>query len=121
MYEKGDIEITQPTLEPEKCKCYHGKEHHSINTGWCAACEDRLSKLLYKQPWDKQCQEYQPRAAYWRSGIQSGVPDASKPTAYLPHSCDEWVIGGRAEVEAMIEDLQEILTKLDGIEETAKA
>lgn len=34
------------------------------------------------------------------------------PTAYLPHSCDEWVIGGRAEVEAMIADLQSALVRL---------
>lgn len=27
------------------------------------------------------------------------------PYAYLPHSCDRWVIGGPAEIEAMIADL----------------
>lgn len=31
----------------------------------------------------------------------------------LPHSCDQWVIGDRADVEALIADLQELLTKLD--------
>jgi hypothetical protein len=30
-------------------------------------------------------------------------------TVFLPHSCDEWVIGGRAEIEALIADLQEAL------------
>ena len=29
--------------------------------------------------------------------------------AYLPHSCDEWVIGGRNEVEALIGDLKKAL------------
>ena len=29
--------------------------------------------------------------------------------AWLPHSCDEWVIGGREEVEALIKDLQALL------------
>ena len=27
-------------------------------------------------------------------------------TFYLPHQCDEWVIGGIEEVEALIENLQ---------------
>lgn len=31
------------------------------------------------------------------------------PYAYLPHSCDEWIIGGQAEVKLLIEDLQEWL------------
>lgn len=30
-------------------------------------------------------------------------------TAFLPHSCDAWVIGGPEQIKAMIEDLQEIL------------
>lgn len=30
----------------------------------------------------------------------------------LPHSCDEWVIGGKEEVEMMIADLQELLKQL---------
>lgn len=34
-----------------------------------------------------------------------------KGQAYLPHSCDEWIVGGRKEVEQLIEDLQELLTK----------
>lgn len=29
--------------------------------------------------------------------------------AYLPHSCDEWVIGGREQIEILIADLQEAL------------
>ena len=27
---------------------------------------------------------------------------------YLPHSCDEWIIGGKTEVEQLIMDLQEL-------------
>ena len=34
------------------------------------------------------------------------------PVAYLPHSCDQWVIGGKEEVQQMIEDLKVILEKL---------
>ena len=34
-------------------------------------------------------------------------------TAFLPHSCDEWVIGGPEEIKMLIEDLQEVLRKVD--------
>ena len=34
------------------------------------------------------------------------------PVAYLNHSCDEWVIGGAEEVQAMIDDLTAILAQL---------
>lgn len=42
------------------------------------------------------------------------MTDDSKPyidngQVVLPHSCDEWIIGGRKEVEQMILDLQELL------------
>lgn len=33
--------------------------------------------------------------------------------AYLPHSCDEWVIGGPEEIRQMIADLQEALATLE--------
>ena len=36
-------------------------------------------------------------------------PPYEKHGAYLPHSCDQWYIGGRAEVEAIISDLQDAL------------
>lgn len=35
-----------------------------------------------------------------------------KLVAQLPHSCDEWVIGGPDEIKALIEDLQEALKEL---------
>lgn len=41
-----------------------------------------------------------------------GKPPYEKQGAYLPHSCDEWFIGGREEVEAMIADLTAALEKL---------
>ena len=37
--------------------------------------------------------------------------------AYLPHSCDEWVIGGSEQIKDMLSDLQEALNILDAIEE----
>lgn len=30
---------------------------------------------------------------------------------YLPHSCEDWVIGNKEEVETMIKDLQKLLKK----------
>lgn len=36
------------------------------------------------------------------------------PSVFLPHSCNEWVIGGEAEVRALIEDLQEALIVFRG-------
>ncbi len=33
-------------------------------------------------------------------------------TVYLPHSCDEWIVGGKAEVVRLIEDLQALVPEL---------
>ncbi len=38
-----------------------------------------------------------------------------EPVAYLPHSCDEWVIGGEKEILQLIEDLQEALKRLKSV------
>lgn len=38
--------------------------------------------------------------------------DYNEGCAYLPHSCNEWVIGGANQISEMIEDLQEILKLL---------
>ena len=37
-----------------------------------------------------------------------------KPLAYLPHSCDHWVIGGPDDVRALIADLTAALEKMGG-------
>ncbi len=34
------------------------------------------------------------------------------PCVYLPHSCDEWVVGGPDNVRAMIADLQAALERM---------
>jgi hypothetical protein len=41
--------------------------------------------------------------------------------AYLPHSCNEWVIGGPDEIRAMIADLQAILREQQPQTRTAEA
>jgi hypothetical protein len=36
------------------------------------------------------------------------------PCAFLPHSCQEWAIGGPEQIRAMIEDLTEALKAIEG-------
>ena len=31
------------------------------------------------------------------------------PVVYLPHSCDEWIIGGPEQIQALIDDLTAVL------------
>lgn len=35
------------------------------------------------------------------------------PVVYLPHSCDEWVIGKKENIILLINDLQEILNDIE--------
>lgn len=61
--------------------------------------------------------------ACWESGDKFWVRDArgkgrgdpmsQRTGAYLPHSCDEWYIGGADEVRAMISDLSAALIALE--------
>jgi hypothetical protein len=37
--------------------------------------------------------------------------DEFEGKAYLPHSCQEWIIGGPDEIRALIADLEEVLIK----------
>ena len=39
-------------------------------------------------------------------------PYEDKPVIKLPHSCDEWIIGGELEARVMINDLEAAITKL---------
>lgn len=39
-------------------------------------------------------------------------PYADPGNVYLPHSCNEWEIGGESEIEALIADLQGVLAKM---------
>ncbi len=38
---------------------------------------------------------------------------STEPVAYLPHSCQEWVIGGASEIEQMIADLKHALMEIE--------
>jgi hypothetical protein len=48
-----------------------------------------------------------------------GEYERKVPVAALPHSCDEWVIGGKHEVRAMIEDLKRALASLETLDRMA--
>ena len=43
---------------------------------------------------------------------KSDSEKAVRDVAYLPHSCDHWVIGGKDEVRQLIADLQDIMDDL---------
>lgn len=56
--------------------------------------------------WKKEDEWY---SLYDARGEKQKLPEG---TIYLPHSCQEWVIGGVEQVEQMIEDLQSILLEI---------
>ena len=45
---------------------------------------------------------------YWVDGAPSKEKDI-----YLPHSCDEWVIGNKIEAQMLIDDLLEAIKQLN--------
>lgn len=40
--------------------------------------------------------------------------------AFLPHSCDEWEIGGPEQIREMIEDLQDALERIEASKDQVK-
>jgi hypothetical protein len=40
---------------------------------------------------------------------EDSIADVPLGTVYLPHSCGEWVIGGREQIKALIADLEAIV------------
>lgn len=90
MYKKGDLQLTDPPCDedydPETATCKHweGKSHvHAV-------CDTR--------------DEDETREDYYNFYVHG---------AYLPHSCDEWVIGDEEQIKNMIEDLQVALKELE--------
>ena len=39
------------------------------------------------------------------------------PFVQLPHSCDNWLIGGKSEIVSLINDLQDALKKIEGLDD----
>lgn len=62
----------------------------------------------------KPCESFEPDINYCddHESVEHRVYDCKDDrefgvdVAYLPHSCDHWVIGGEVEIKDMIEDLQ---------------
>lgn len=53
---------------------------------------------------------YQKGQVEWGSEIDTTTEDYDAiEGAYLPHSCEKWVIGGVENIQAMIDDLKAIL------------
>lgn len=50
---------------------------------------------------------------YYKLAQKYSVEDEERPLAYLPHSCEQWVIGGPAEVRMLIEDLRAALRVME--------
>lgn len=55
------------------------------------------------------CDDYS-HAHYIYDSTESKRTDL--PVAFLPHSCDSWVIGGKKEIQDLIDDLLKILGEM---------
>lgn len=45
--------------------------------------------------------------------VSCPYPQKGKRLAFLPHSCDEWIVGDAAAVRALINDLEAALKELE--------
>lgn len=50
--------------------------------------------------------------AYKKGEVKYGQTWNSDKDFYLPHSCDEWIIGTKENAEQLIQDLQELIATL---------
>ena len=83
MYEKGDVAVTIPP-----CQTYDAEKGHCTTPG-----HDYEAHAV--EDWSLQ-----------------GEPKLQH-VAYLPHSCELWVIGGPVQIRDMIADLQTALATLE--------
>ena len=83
-YKAGDLKLTAPTCGHPGCDGYN-------------ECWESGDKFWVRDARGKGC----------------GETMSQRTGAYLPHSCDEWYIGGADEVRAMISDLSAALIALE--------
>lgn len=98
MWKKGTVKLSIP-VPTTWCECGYQKDWHPVTP------ENSLGR---------QCDEFRPRADFpWmHTGVPTfGAAQTPEPIAYLPHSCEEWEIGSKEDVEGMIADLQSILDR----------
>ena len=88
MYRPGDLRLVDPP-------CEDGYEECEEEGRRCTVCDGIGEGHVHS------LHDY----SFRRRGEDRWFP----PCAYLPHSCDEWVIGGPDEVRVMIDDLQAAL------------
>lgn len=100
-YQKGELKLSDaPTKANAKCVCGHARAHHAH--GSCSPC--------YLDSGVEKCSAFNLSVQYYDYGLCGGHDETiAEPVAYLPHSCDEWIIGGRENIKALIADLQEML------------
>jgi hypothetical protein len=83
MYEKGLLQITTPP-------CKETEQNGFVSIGYCECGE--VHKVF--------------------DSAQDPTGECGANTAYLPHSCDEWVVGSPQEVAALMLDLRDALAKM---------
>ena len=84
MYKKGELEISNPL---------------------CAGCKEEFMCPEWNEPGHNH-------DVHMYASDDDNLPNTD--IVYLPHSCDEWIIGGIPEVKALIQDLAAALHKLRG-------
>ena len=85
MYQKGDLKLLDPPCNEDY------EVHEEDGYTWWTMCNNYDHKHSVPDFRSKERGDHMP------------------PCVYLPHSCDEWVIGGQEEIEALIGDLKEAL------------
>lgn len=93
MYEKNDLQISVAKPSELCGNCYTAKEFHPYKK---YKSEEVCSVFVQQEKVRHEINSF----------YGEETPHA---VAYLHHSCDEWVIGGRDEIAALIEDLKAML------------
>ena len=79
---------------------------------------DLLVTTLPCEDDEEDCLDVEHKHGLWDSRTRMDTK-LGAGVAYLPHSCDEWVVGGAEEVRSLIGDLEELL-RTGGLIKTAR-
>jgi len=88
MYEQGDLKHTEKKISKE-CK------DRSI----CHNCKDKLGKRVVHGVYDSR--------GY--NSYEDPISCDNPPIFYLPHSCNEWCVGGIKELKQLRDDINKVL------------
>jgi hypothetical protein len=75
---------------------------------------EREALNVWKEPTQEQIDNYTDELKPCDARADEYPSHLPGPIAYLDHSCDQWVIGGRDQVLAMIADLTALLAEMGG-------